>query len=409
MIEIPKYLQLILLIAILIYLLIFISINLFKVEYGDPPYNYLTKNWLNSPIKEIEILNEPENTNIKEYNNQKNLGFFKSGSQKKDLNIFKGKFFKIKTYNPYYYPNFVGYSQKKENNKKCGKDSQGNILYFPKDKECPLNFILITTNVNICENKNINCRYQRLNDNEYLVTSNENIDGIIITQIRINYENKICLDSSVDITFNSLLKDYEIKKCKEEYSYDDTYEKIGQEIVKDFLDNNNLKNMNIKNNDYIFLSYRGYLGVNKIDDYSEHPVDHVTYAKRIAFSKNIILFITWFFYAFCSIFIFYNIDNEKYFCFIKIIFTIYLIIFIFNFFYNFHVIFTFIRVRGIVSTVDLNGLNKYKKGLRWFIVLDIFIQIGIFLDFLYKLYKFLEFRKLFSRIMKRNYEIKEFN
>ena len=58
--------------------------------------------------------------------------------------------------------------------------------------------------MNICENKNINCRYQRLNDNEYLVTSNENIDGIIITQIRINYENKICLDSSVDITFNSL-------------------------------------------------------------------------------------------------------------------------------------------------------------------------------------------------------------
>ena len=51
MIEIPKYFQLILLIAILIYLLIFISINLFKVEYGDPPYNYLTKNWLNSPIK----------------------------------------------------------------------------------------------------------------------------------------------------------------------------------------------------------------------------------------------------------------------------------------------------------------------------------------------------------------------
>ena len=41
----------------LLFLLIFTSINLFKTEYDDPPYNYLTKNWLNSPIKEIELTN----------------------------------------------------------------------------------------------------------------------------------------------------------------------------------------------------------------------------------------------------------------------------------------------------------------------------------------------------------------
>ena len=51
----------------------------------------LSRNWLNSPIKEIEILDNPEKTNIKEYDNQQNLGYFKSGSTKQDLNIFMGK------------------------------------------------------------------------------------------------------------------------------------------------------------------------------------------------------------------------------------------------------------------------------------------------------------------------------
>ena len=393
--ELFRKLQLILLIVIHIYLIIFISINLFKVEYSDPPYNYLSKNWLNSPIKEIEILSNPENTNINEYDNQRILGFFKSGSKEKDLNIFKGKYFKIKKYSPYYYPNFVGYFKSKKNNQKCGNDSQGNDLYFPKDKECPLNLILITNNNTICDSYNITCKYQELSDNEYLVTSNQNYDGEIITQLRINYNNEICADSSVDTTFNTLLTDYEKKECNNEYGYDKIYHKIGEENVYDFLNNNNIKNINVIKNDYISLSYRGYLGVNNIGKFSEHPVDHVTYAKRIAFSKNIILFITFFFYLFCSIFVFYNSDsdNKRLICSIKIIFLIYLIFFVFNFSYDFHVIFTYVRFKGIVHTVNLEGLNKYKGGPRWFIVIDIFILFGIAFDFVLKLLQFLEFRK----------------
>ena len=395
MIIISKKVQIILIITTQIYLLVFTSVNLFKTEYDDPPFNYLTRHWLNSPIEEIEILNISENKNIKEYDNQKNLGYFKSDSVKKDLNIFMDKYFKIKLYTPYYYPNFVGFFKEK-NKQICGKDSQGNLLYFPKDKKCPINFIVISDNLSFCESLNIACSYKFLKEGQYLITSNEYKEGEIITQLRINYNNIICADSSVDLTFNNLLNNYENQKCDEDYGYDTIYHKIGEENVRTFLEENNINNINIKNNDNIFLSYRGYLGVDNIDDFSEHPVDHVTYAKTIAFSKNIVLFISCFFFLFCSIFILYFGENERYKCKIKIILIIYCILIFFNFFYDFHVIFTFIRVKGIVKTVNLEGVKKYKNGLRWFIITDIFILFGIIFDFILKLLQFLMFRQKYK-------------
>ena len=143
MISIPRKIEIILISIISIYLLSFTSINLFKIEYNDPPYNYLTKNWLNSPIKNIEISQKALSNEeiINEYDNQKNLGFFKSASQKQDLDIFMNTYFKIELYKPYYYPNFVGFFHNKNENKICGKDTQGNIMYFPKNAECPINYI----------------------------------------------------------------------------------------------------------------------------------------------------------------------------------------------------------------------------------------------------------------------------
>jgi len=399
MISIPKTIQIIAIIIISLYLLILVGINLFKTEYDDPPYNYLSNNWLNSPIKDIEII-EPSspNSNIKKYDNQHNIGFFKSDSKEQDLNIFYGSYFKIILYTPYYYPNFFGYNKKykknSDNYKVCGQDSQNNILYFPRNEDCPINFIRISEDNNICENLKINCKYQKLKNNKYLVTSNENIDGQIITQLRINYNNKICADSSVDLTFNDLLEDYKNYECKEEYGYDKIYNLVGEgeENIDNFLDENNLNNLKIKNNDKIFLSYRGYLGVDNIDNFEEHPIDHVTYAKKIALSKNIILFISCFYYIFCSIFIFYYSNNNKFFRTINVIAIIYLVFFIFNFCYDFHVMFTFFRVKGIVSTINLDGLYKYKTGLRWFIIIDIFILFGIVFDFVIKLLQYLMFR-----------------
>jgi len=399
MLEIPKIIQIILISVISVCLFILVCVNLFKTEYDDPPYNYLSRNWLNSPIKDIEILNEGEDTKIYDYDNQENIGYFKSGKTKKDLNAFLGKYFKIKLYTPYYYPNFVGYFHKKDQNKLCGKDSQGNLMYFPKDLPCPINEILIENDNTKCSDSNYKC--QQLGDGKYLVTSNSNINGEIITQLRINYDNKVLADSSVDLTFNDLLDDYENIKYKEKNGYDEIYKKIEEETVTNLLNENNLKNIKVKKDDKICLSYRSYLGVDDFNNFEEHPVDHVTYARRIALSKNIILFISCFFYVFCSIFIFYfsDINNfkEKYICPIKIIFIIYCVFFCFNFFYEFHVIFTFARVKGIVKTVNLDGLEKYKSGLRWFIITDIVILFFVLFDFILKLLQFLMFRQIYTR------------
>ena len=377
----------------LLFLLIFTSINLFKTEYDDPPYNYLTKNWLNSPIKEIELTNNYDTKTINDFDNQNILINFQTDSEKRSLNAFQGKYFNIKTDSSYKYSKFVGFNKNKEGNKICGKDSQGNILYFPNDQQCPLNLILISNNNTACDILNINCKYQKLNNDLYLVTSNEYINGEIITQLRVNLNNKICANSQIDLTFNDLIENYPKKICEEKWGYDSIYHEIGKENLNDFLKENNLINIKIIKSEDISLSYRGYLAVDNMNNFSEHPVDHVTYAKKIALSKNIVLFISCFYYAFYSFFFFKYEDENVHICAIKIMFYIYCFFFCFNFLYNAHVIFTYFRVKGIVSTVNLDGIKSYKEGIRAFIVYDILILIGIIIDFALKLYKFIKFKR----------------
>ena len=383
-----------------IYLLTFTSINLFKTEYDDPPFNYLTKNWLNHPIKSISLINSNKNTNIKENDNQNNLGFFNSKKTQKDINIYKSKYFSIEFDSSLKYKNFVGYYHSDINKKQCGKDSQGNDLYYPKDSSCPLNLISIENNNNLslCDNfhLNITCEYQTLNENYTLITSNEYINGEIITQLRVNSANKkFCANSDIDLTFNDLIQNYPSQECKTDWGYDTIYKKISTDDLSSFLDDNDLLKNDIKiiKNDDIALFYRGYLGVDNLSKFTEHPVDHVTYTKTIALSKNIILFISCFYFIFYSIFFVLYEGNNKYNWTIKIIFYVYCGLFVLNFLYNAHVIFTYFRVKDIVSTVNLEGIKSYKNGLNDFIIYDILILVGITLDFCFKLYRFLSFRR----------------
>ena len=263
------------------------------------------------------------------------------------------------------------------------------------------NEIYIEANNDKCTTSSTKYKCQQLDNSHYLVTSNSNTNGEIITQLRINKNNEILADSSVDLTFNDLLDDYENIKFEEKNGYDKIYHKLGEENkVSDFLNENNLKNVKVKKDDKISLSYRSYLGVNDFNNFEEHPIDHVTYARKIALSKNIILFISCFYYIFCSIFILYFSEinfNKKYICPIKIIFIIYCIFFGYNFFYEFHVIYTSARVKGIIKTVNLDGLEQYKSGLRWFIITDIVTLFLIFFDFILKLLQFLMFRQIYSK------------
>jgi hypothetical protein len=386
----------------LLFLLIFTSINLFKTEYDDPPYNYLTKNWLNSPIKEIELTNNYDTKTINDFDNQNILINFQTDSEKRSLNAFQGKYFNIKTDSSYKYSKFVGFNKNKEGNKICGKDSQGNILYFPNDQQCPLNLILISNNNTACDILNINCKYQKLNNDLYLVTSNEYINGEIITQLRVNLNNKICANSQIDLTFNDLIENYPKKICEENWGYDSIYHEIGQENINDLLKENGLNSIKILKDENITLSYRGYLGVDDFNNFSEHPVDHVTYARKISVSKNIILFISCFYFVFYSIFFLLYEEKNKFICLIKIIFYVYCILFIFNFLYDAHVIFTYFRVKGIVSTVNLDGIKSYKDRIKGFIIFDILILLGLSSDFGIKLYKFIKFRRNHNNIINNN-------
>ena len=398
-----KLLRIISIIITSIYLFIFTSINLFKSEYYEPPYNYLSQNWLNSPIKDIELSNNILNKNTNDYDNQNILIYFKSDTTIKDLNTFQGKYFNIKLYSPYYYPNFVGFFHKKSENKICGKDSHGNIMYFPENKDCPINLVLIAKNNTVCDILNISCKYQQLNHDSYLVTSNNYTNGEIITQLRINFKNKICANSEIDSTFNDLIEDYPKKICEEDWGYDNIYNEIYGEDLEQFLKENDIEKIKIIKNENITLSYRGYLGVDDLSKFSEHPIDHVTYARKISLSKNIILFISCFYFIFFSIFILFYENKNEYNCKIKITFYVYCALFVFNFLYNAHVIFTYFRVKEIVSTVNLDGINCYKEGIRPFIIFDILIILGLTFDFSLKLYRFLIFRRNHNIIENNNY------
>lgn len=389
---------------IALYLLIFTGINLFKTEYNDPPYNYLTKNWLNHPIKEIELLDNEISTKINEPDNQNILGFFNSNSLKKDLYSFKGKYFKIKFDTSMKYANFVGKYHLNSDKKKCGIDSQRNDLFYSKEESCPLNLISIVNknNITLCDEShlNISCKIQPLNDDLVLITSNENIEGEIITQLRINSDDKkICANSDIDKTFDDLIENYPTKQCENEWGYDNIYKKIDSEDLNLFLKDNALLNsVKVIKNGEISLFYRGYLGVDNLSKFNEHPVDHVTYARKIALSKDIILFICCFYLIFYNIYFFFFEGRNKYYCTIKIIFFVHCGVSFFNFLYDAHVIFTYFRVRGIVSTVNLDGINSYKDAIRPFIIYNILILIGITIDFGYKLYKFLIFRRNYNII-----------
>ena len=397
-----KLILIIVITFISLYLFIFTSINLFKTEYDDPPYNYLSKNWLNSPIKDIDLSDPKENNVINDFDNQNILMNFQAESTKKNLNVFQGKYFNIKLESTYQYSKFVGFFHKKSEYKICGKDTNGNILYLPNEQQCPLNLILISNNDTACDILNIACKYQKLNNDLFLVTSNEYINGEIITQLRFNYGNKICANSEIDIAFNDLIENYPKKICEEDWGYDSIYHEIGQENINDLLKENGLNSIKILKDENITLSYRGYLGVDDFNNFSEHPVDHVTYARKISVSKNIILFISCFYFAFYSIFFLMYEEKNKFICLIKFIFYVYCILFIFNFLYDAHVIFTYFRVKGIVSTVNLDGIKSYKDRIKGFIIFDILILLGLSSDFGIKLYKFIKFRRNHNNIINNN-------
>ena len=236
----------------------------------DPkkPYFYeLMSNWNSYPISEISIGN--------------------SDSFWYTLNVWQGTNISRK----YYYHNdtFFDYNYTKltfneENGKKCGKDSIGNDLYFPKDTDCPINEIFIDDKENVEKNNQFIYTTLPLKNNKYLHYTKDNTEGKIIVQIIIRGEKNYCTNQIIDDKLDDecfyLDNCYTDKKYfnEEECYQSDLYTPIDTMNFKDFrIDNNLEESKYYKDNDEVSLNVRTWIGLDKeyksklnfTDDYYE--------------------------------------------------------------------------------------------------------------------------------------------
>ena len=73
-----------------------------------------------------------------------------------------------------------------KNGKICGKDNNGNYLYFPENEECPINDVYLGYK----DNEKLNYSKIYCNDNDlYLYFTNTNTEGKIITDLAIDTSN----------------------------------------------------------------------------------------------------------------------------------------------------------------------------------------------------------------------------
>ena len=93
---------------------------------------------------------------------------------------------KIK-YSLYEY-NYFDISKKSDNSKICGKDSQGNDLYFPKDVECPINDIFISK---VDSNDPDYTKVQLNNEGEYLYYTNKKTTGKILIALKSTFSDSL--------------------------------------------------------------------------------------------------------------------------------------------------------------------------------------------------------------------------
>ena len=178
-------------------LLIFIfSIILYlSNQFKDGVLRGLSNNWKMNPISKISInsdsnsINNGLNRHLGIYPNKNYIEFIKKW-RKIDL--------EIETLESYNYYNVYNND---ESLMKCGKDDEGNYLYFPEEiGECPINFIEITNNKTPSFEPS-KCKTIILTNNKYLHYSNKNTDGKILVQLQISqhypcpnidYDNNFC-------------------------------------------------------------------------------------------------------------------------------------------------------------------------------------------------------------------------
>ena len=159
----------------IIYQIIIVYEVLNDLFYIRENYEFINSNWKQNSITSISI------------NNSKSNGL-----------SLKNFIIELKTNNYSYYDI---YTNNNGNSKICGKDSQDNDLYFPKDVECPVNDIFISK----FDLKEYN-DYTKLKLNDkigYLYYTNKKTTGKIITNITSDANSSIEIYNNKETGENS--------------------------------------------------------------------------------------------------------------------------------------------------------------------------------------------------------------
>ena len=285
--------------------ILFLNILLYiKGEFNNGYFKTLEKNWRMSPITNITIYN-PESNLLSINKKQKNIeqyildtfyGIKNLENYNERINIFiwRDKFFQIELDKNYSYENLFKNSVKEEG-KICGKDSEGFNIFFPSYIECPINYIEIS-NSEIPKNTNIsNITTFNLKNNHYLHFSRDNIEGTILTKLKISDIKGPCYNYNYDTSFGLYFYEefYFSNKigCEFDDAYNDNFIELDYENIINILSQNGinltkLPNLNyyLKNNSDLYLFYSGYIGINS--SYIGNKTDLIKYIGKTIFMRN---------------------------------------------------------------------------------------------------------------------------
>ena len=192
--------------------------------------------------------------------------------------------------------NYFDISKKDDNSKICGKDSQGNDLYFPKDVECPINDIFIGK---FDPDEFPDYTKIRLNDEgEYLYYTNKKTTGKIVIGLEVNEDNILDIDAGWD--YDKLLTKISRFNSVEFYEELDIWKRI---------ENKSIYSYDEDEEDLYITGYRletvfyklfaiNYLGVNnkligKVKDFGENLENYknLIMLKYISYAFNAFDFI----------------------------------------------------------------------------------------------------------------------
>ncbi len=357
---------------LIIFFLLFLLID--QRLYNEGYIQTIRENWKKAPIMDITL----------GYENEK-IGSFKNFKNKKSKDIYNWQgisFNFIRKSNKDIYTNII--KNIDSNTKRCGKDSQGNILYFYESDDCPINYVKIGSKNPPNEINGLKYKVLQLNEENYLYFTNEYENGKILIDFKVSNFNGPCLNKNK----NNEICSFFLKKCDLEekdyicntYKSINAYDKISSYSFTDFVNHNEL---NIKE-DYdeqsqIYLYSETYIGFKEINNKVKKYSPKIFTISKFSNIINVFLLLIYIL-LFLGIILLYFHDNELFIIIESLIFVILstlMIILTLISFINYYVI-----SNNIFKQLE-NEISDYYNKTRWQVSLTIFMFILFIFFFIY--------------------------